>query len=178
MDYMFAYCIYLAQICVSDSWNISNVTSAEGIFAGEFDESYKSSPLVGGNGTKYYEEYIKYPDEYYTIKYAVIDKAGQPGYLTDIKTVSAIDLDDEDDDTKKTSGLDKNKPSSDSSDTGDDADSSDKKSDTSEDKMEEETEDTNTSEAPETVIPDTADDSESSDDSQSPDADVSQQNIE
>jgi len=101
MNGMFAYCSSLTSIDLS-SFNTSKVTDMGGLFAEcsnletiYVDEArwstaavtsenngngalfYNCGPLVGGNGTAYYDTYKE------DLDYARVDKPGQPGYLTD-----------------------------------------------------------------------------------------------
>ena len=100
MNGMFAYCSSLTSIDLS-SFNTSKVTDMGGLFAEcsnletiYVDEArwstaavtsenngngalfYNCGPLVGGNGTAYYDTYKE------DLDYARVDKPGQPGYLT------------------------------------------------------------------------------------------------
>ena len=68
MSFMFGNCMELKTIYVSDKWNTGSVTNSGNMFS-------SCTNLKGGNGTAY--------DGTKTDKtYAVIDKDGQPGYLT------------------------------------------------------------------------------------------------
>lgn len=70
MSGMFAYCEVLRTIYADDArWSIAAVTNGSDVFC-------ECGPLVGGNGTKYYDTYIE------NVSYARVDKAGQPGYFT------------------------------------------------------------------------------------------------
>ena len=70
--YMFWGCTALMRITVDpEKWNMSNIYGyGEGMF-------YGCTSLVGGNGTVYDENHTN-------ATYAVIDKPGTPGYLTDV----------------------------------------------------------------------------------------------
>ena len=69
MSFMFCYCAKLTTIYVSDKWDTGSVTDSNSMFN-------MCSKLKGGNGTAC--------DGAHNIDktYAVIDKEGQPGYLT------------------------------------------------------------------------------------------------
>ena len=68
MSFMFGNCMELKTIYVSDKWNTGSVTNSGNMFS-------SCTNLKGGNGTAY--------DGTKTDKtFAVIDKDGQPGYLT------------------------------------------------------------------------------------------------
>ena len=69
-DNMFSGCTALTKIAVDpNKWDTSKVTYSEDMFKG-------CTNLVGGNGTAYDANHTD-------IAYAVIDKDGTPGYLTD-----------------------------------------------------------------------------------------------
>ena len=70
MNYMFAYCSKLETIKCNDDW--SGVANSDYMFAG-------CEKLNGGNNTAFDESYING-------EYARPDKAGQPGYFTEIDT--------------------------------------------------------------------------------------------
>ena len=69
MGKMFRFSIELKTILVSDKWNTDKVESSEAMFA-------YCDKLVGGNGTVFDEGIVG-------ATYARIDKAGDPGYLTE-----------------------------------------------------------------------------------------------
>jgi surface protein len=70
MSGMFAFCENLSTVYADDArWTTAAVTDSPDVF-------YNCGPLVGGNGTSYYDSFIE--DE----SYARVDKAGQPGYFT------------------------------------------------------------------------------------------------
>ena len=77
MNHLFAECIELKTIYVSDKWNTESVTYSDSMFS-------NCPNLTGGNGTTYDGDYINKT-------YAVIDKAGQPGYLTGVYTLTLPD---------------------------------------------------------------------------------------
>ena len=66
---MFKYCTNLTTIYVSSGWSTANVNGSSEMF-------YECTSLVGGNGTRYDEDYIDKT-------YARIDAPGSRGYLTD-----------------------------------------------------------------------------------------------
>ena len=71
MSYMFCGCTALTKITVDpNKWDTSKVTYSEEMFKG-------CTNLVGGNGTTYDANHTD-------VAYAVIDKDGTPGYLTDV----------------------------------------------------------------------------------------------
>ena len=73
---MFQNCTGLETIYVGEKWNTDSVSSNDSSYL--FDGCTK---LTGGSGTAY--------DSNYTDKtYAVIDKGGQPGYLTGVYTLT------------------------------------------------------------------------------------------
>ena len=74
MTNMFAPCSELKTIYVSDKWNTGSVTISGNMFSG-------CTKLKGGNGTAFDLDYIDKT-------YAVIDKDGQPGYLTGVYTLT------------------------------------------------------------------------------------------
>ena len=77
MSFMFGNCMELKTIYVSDKWNTGSVTNSGNMFS-------SCTNLKGGNGTAY--------DGTKTDKtYAVIDKDGQPGYLTGVYTLTLPD---------------------------------------------------------------------------------------
>ena len=70
MSGMFAYCEDLKTVYADDArWTTAAVTNGSDVF-------YYCGPLVGGNGTSYYDLFID------DVSYARVDKAGQPGYFT------------------------------------------------------------------------------------------------
>ena len=69
MSYMFNGCTTLNLICVSNDWNIDNVSESTDMFK-------DCGSIIGGNGTTYNASFV---DK----EYAVIDgENGNPGYLT------------------------------------------------------------------------------------------------
>ena len=68
MSAMFSSCSVLTTLYVSDSWDVSGVTSSTNMFQ-------DCTNLVGGNGTTYNSSYTDKTR-------AVIDASGTPGYLT------------------------------------------------------------------------------------------------
>ena len=77
MNSMFKLCSKLTTIYVSDKWSTESVSNSDDMFSG-------CSKLTGGSGTAY--------DSNHTDKtYAVIDKEGQPGYLTGVYTLTLPD---------------------------------------------------------------------------------------
>lgn len=79
MDGMFFDCRYLETIYADEKkWSTAKVTSGNQMFQA-------CENLAGGNGTRYHNVMV---DNY---SYARIDKAGQPGYLTDKNLPAGID---------------------------------------------------------------------------------------
>ena len=77
MGGLFAYCSDLETIYVDETrWSTAAVTSENNGNSGLF---YECGPLVGGNGTAYYDTYDTDGED---LEYARVDKPGQPGYLT------------------------------------------------------------------------------------------------
>ncbi|MBQ3940967.1 MAG: BspA family leucine-rich repeat surface protein, partial [Oscillospiraceae bacterium] len=73
MGLMFRDCSYLTAIHVSDRWDTSSLT--HGYYKPGYEMFTGCRNLKGGNGTKYSSNNTD-------AAYARIDKAGQPGYLT------------------------------------------------------------------------------------------------
>ena len=78
LNAMFSGCSSLTTIYVSEfnsetntGWTTSAVTNSSNMFS-------NCTKIVGGNGTTYNSSYVDKT-------YAVIDKTGTPGYLTNIK---------------------------------------------------------------------------------------------
>lgn len=70
MSGMFAECTSLRTIYADDArWTTAAVTNGSDVF-------YNCDPLVGGNGTAYYDSFIE------DVSYACVDKTGQSGYFT------------------------------------------------------------------------------------------------
>ena len=75
---MFYNCFALSGIYVDENkWSTAKMASSWGVF-------WSCTSLVGGNGTAY-------DGEHYNEDYAHIDEAGNPGYLTNIKSLIPIE---------------------------------------------------------------------------------------